>query len=191
MQSCPSQTRSTPAEVRLQYGRQRPADRAGKAGEQGHAADCTAGVSAMQANQRRERSLVQAAAHADAEHPPGNEQADRARSQGEQAKSQSEDQVCDYQHRPTTKAVDGTPGIGSQQGGDDKRGRERCKDKLDRHAELTRHRCSQYGREVVGRRPGKRLAGPESSDGRPARRRIAGDNCRTHVRWRPLTTRAG
>ena len=138
--------------------RERPADRAGEAGDQRDAGDGVARVAAVHPHQRREGRFVQAAAHADADHEPGRDQARSGRCARCRARQAGgEDEVGADQDRPAAAAVDGVPAYGPSSAETSSASENAAKTVGTDDAEVARHRRGEHRRQVVGGGPGQGL----------------------------------
>lgn len=164
VQAGPGPAGTAPAQRMLQRRRQRPADGAGKAGDEGDAGDGTARLMAVEPHQRGERGFVEPAAHRHTHDQPGREQADRPAGQGHQRQAEGKQRAGGHQHRPTAPAVDAPAGVRPHDGRHDQGRREGGEDGGLAHAQLRRHRPRQHGGQVVGRGPGQRLGAAQGGD---------------------------
>ena len=82
----------------------------------------------MQAHDRGECRFIQATSHGDADHSSGNEQVHGFGGLAEQQQPGREQDVAAHQHIAATKAIDQSPGDGSDGGGNQQRGRECAED---------------------------------------------------------------
>ena len=121
MKRGPAEARAAPAEVRFEQGRERPADRAREAGDQRDAGDRTARAGAVEPDQRGERGFVEAAAHADAEHRPGEKEAPRSLRERERGQPGGEDEVGSGEDEAAAPAIDRAAGVRAERGGDEQR----------------------------------------------------------------------
>jgi hypothetical protein len=109
IQASPSQTGGTPAKYVQEHRRQRPANRTGKAGDQGDPCDRATCVAAIEPGQGSKGWIVETHADADAEYRPGDyEPCDAMRSSKDQ-QSGGNDQVRGGQQMASTMAVDQPP----------------------------------------------------------------------------------
>ncbi len=92
MQRRPDQAGAAPAEPIHEKGAGRPADCAGEAGEQGNAGDRIAGIAAVKAGDGGKRRFIKPEAHTDADHCPGEREADDAGRRRQQHQA-----GCEYQ----------------------------------------------------------------------------------------------
>jgi hypothetical protein len=109
VQASPNQTRNTPAKYIQEHRRQRPADRAGKAGDQGNPGDSAACIAAIEPGQGSKGRIVETHTDADAEHRPGNNEPCDAMRRSEDQQSGADDQVRGGQQMASTVAIDQPP----------------------------------------------------------------------------------
>jgi hypothetical protein len=180
MERGPAEAGATPAEVRFEQGRERPADRAREAGDQGDAGDRAARAGAVEPDQRGERGFVEAAAHADAEHGPGEERGPTVLCERERGQADGEDDVGAGEDEAAAPAIDRAAGVRAERGGDEQGDRERREHGRRRDAEVARDRRRQHRRQVVRRPPGQGLRAAERETGRASRspRAPATTSCR-------------
>jgi hypothetical protein len=165
MERGPAEAGAAPAEVRLEQRRERPADRAREAGDQRDAGDRAARAGAVEPDQRRERGFVEAAAHADAEHRPGEKEAPRSLRKRERGQPDREDEVGAGEDEAPAPAIDRAADVRTERGRDEQRDRECREHGRWCDAEVARDRRRQHRRQVVRRPPGQGLRAAQREDG--------------------------
>src|SRR5882724_843396 len=106
VQASPNQTGGPPAKFVQEQCAQRPADRAGKAGNEGNPSDRAACVAAVEPGQGSKGRIVETHADADAEYRPGDYETCEAMRISEDQQSGGDDQVRGGEHMASAMAVD-------------------------------------------------------------------------------------
>jgi hypothetical protein len=98
-----------------QPSRQRPAHGAGKSAPQGERHDGTAGFYSKGAAKRRERRVVEPAAHAEPKHKPSRCVNGEVVCTSQQGKSKTQQQRADNENRPAAVRFDHPPDSGRRE----------------------------------------------------------------------------
>ncbi|CAM3355409.1 hypothetical protein THPR109532_04875 [Thalassospira profundimaris] len=106
-----------PVKLGLDPGGNRPADRAGKSGNQGNAGDRSARIMAINPAQRGKGRLIKPHRHANTNDAPRNTHHGQTIGRTQHRKAARKDQAGHCQHRAPAKLVNPRPGLRTQQGG--------------------------------------------------------------------------
>ena len=120
-QGRPHEASATPAEMGLKQCRQRPAHRAGEAGDQGDPSYRTARRPAIETGKRRESRIVEAHRHPDAEDHPRRNKAHNTLCQRQQDQADGKDEIRQGKHAAATISVNHPADRWAEKGGHEQR----------------------------------------------------------------------
>lgn len=177
MRRSPAHAGRPPAERIDAPRRQRPADRARKAGEQRNAGDRPARLLPIDPAERCERGVVEPEPHPCAHDEPAEPQHWRRGRKRQRHQPRREQQIRYSQHLAPAEEIDRAADAWAQQRRHQQRAGERGIDHARRCSDICRLRPGDERDEIVARRPRERLRGaePQHDTGLlpvPARRRV-------------------
>ena len=157
MNRCPDQAGPTPSNGIHEQGACRPANRAGKTGEQRNAGDRIARIAAVKSGDGREGCFIETEAHANAYHHPRQRQSGEAGSRRQQHQACRKHQICTGQHVTTAMPVDHPTGSRTKQSRQQKGAREDTEEPRPGKMKALADRIGHHSRKIVGRSPSERL----------------------------------
>src|SRR5260221_1787197 len=134
-----------------QPGRKRPAYGAGKSAPQGERHDGGAGFCSKGAAKRRERRVVEPAAHTEPKRKPSRPVNGEVVCTSQQGKSKAQQQRADSENRPAAVRFDRAPDGGRGETAGQEPERQAANHNGQRPTGVGGNRRTQYGEQVVGR----------------------------------------
>lgn len=158
------EARDAPSFMRDEKSAERPANRAGEAAKQRQVGDRAAGALPIEAAERGEAGIVEAARHAQAHEQPGQQIKRIGGGRRQQEVSGGQEQGTRGKHRPAAVTLDQPAGDGRRQPGKQESAGEPGNDRSQRPARLGGDRRGEHRGQIVGRSPGEDLRDAKRRD---------------------------